>query len=581
MNQNSCALDQAIELVEQNEDTIAAIVENIQLYRLVDCVTLYGNLQKNLVALGKELDNYPPSDIDLFKEIDNFPDELMRKDILQELQSFNDTNVYCPSLIIPSSCRECAKKKIPKEECRLVSKHVSPSHTFSKTEQNSFLQVADMLSKIDRSHKMDELNGTQKRIHKKWTDFERFTVLVAIYVFKQDKVVSNLVNILENRSSEMVRSHMKHLDKHVIENAERGMLPPAPLGWQAHSSLFKRYNKLVNRKPTSDKDSVNASSWLSPAPKSFENNFGIAIQDTILENNINDGDDDDDIPERSSPSPQKLIENTDPHSLYYNTIVPDNVPPFAVPAYTRHNYIMDIFVRNFASLQAQFTENRKQFEEVLKEKDIMTDFETLHGKGKENVASNQPNGVPSMVSAGVPITSATRPQVPVMTTVSSINNNSSNINNNNISKIIIINNSNNDDDKFNKYDTNDNKNNNNDNNNKGSTKKKKDRVSTKKQSEDKFPSNNISVNKTNQAFNNNDDNKNNNNNKSKSNSKKRKSKVDDVNTNTVVTPVSSIQTERRLIHTDFSHGITIIIFLLFLYYYFFIITIISIIIRRL
>ena len=536
-----------------------------------------------MIALGKELDNYPPSDIELFKEIEKFPDELMRKNILQELQSFNDTNVYCPTFIIPSSCRECAKKKVSKEECRLVSKHVSPSHTFSKAEQNSFLQVADMLSKIDRSHKMDELNGTQKRIHKKWTDFEKFTVLVANYVFKPDKVVSNLVKILENRSSEMVRSHMKYLDRSVIENAEKGILPPAPLGWQAHSSLFRRYNKLMNKK-TSDRDSVNVFSLLSPTPKSFENNFGISIQDTIFENNIIDVDDDgdNDVLERSNSSPQKSIENTDPHSLYYKTIVPDNVPPFAVPAYTRHNYIMDIFVRNFASLQTQFTESRKQFEEFLKEKDIMTDYET--GKGKENVAINQPNPntFPPMAPAGVPIASTDRLHIPVMTSVSNIDTNNNNYNNNNINNninnnkrndnnlsdnIIIINSSSNNNTTTNTNTTtttttnNNNNNNNNNNSEKNSTKKKKDRVSTKKQGDDKATSTNS--NNAGQATNSNS------NNKTKVNTKKRKPKVDDTNTNTntLVTPVSSIQTERRLLDSEFSHGIHYYYYYYYYYYH--------------
>ena len=231
---------------------------------------------------GKELDNYPPSDIDLSKEIEHFPDELMRKDILQELQVFTETNVHCPSHIIPPSCRECAKKNISKGECRLIYKHISPSHAFSKSEQNSFLQVSDLLSKIDRSNKMDELSGTHKRTHKKWTDFDKYTVLVAVYSFKPDKVVSNLVEILEGRrTTEMVRSHIKHIDRRIMENAEKGQLPPAPLGWTPHSSFAAKYFKLMNKK--NDKDSLNVYSLLSPTPTSFENNIGIAVEGTVVE----------------------------------------------------------------------------------------------------------------------------------------------------------------------------------------------------------------------------------------------------------------------------------------------------------
>ena len=45
-------LEGAQEVLEQNEDTIAATVENIQLLRLDQAITLYGSLQKNLISLG-------------------------------------------------------------------------------------------------------------------------------------------------------------------------------------------------------------------------------------------------------------------------------------------------------------------------------------------------------------------------------------------------------------------------------------------------------------------------------------------------------------------------------------------------
>jgi hypothetical protein len=39
-------------ILEHNEDILAAIVENLQLGRMEDCISHYSILQSNLVALG-------------------------------------------------------------------------------------------------------------------------------------------------------------------------------------------------------------------------------------------------------------------------------------------------------------------------------------------------------------------------------------------------------------------------------------------------------------------------------------------------------------------------------------------------
>ncbi len=74
------ALLRSQQLLEQNEDTIAACVENLQLGRLDECIKHYIILKNNLISMAIELDKYPTGeDIDPFQELLSFPDEIMRK----------------------------------------------------------------------------------------------------------------------------------------------------------------------------------------------------------------------------------------------------------------------------------------------------------------------------------------------------------------------------------------------------------------------------------------------------------------------------------------------------------------------
>ena len=50
------------QLLEINEDLIAACLENLQIGRLDECIKHYSLLQNNLIALGIEIDNYPLGD---------------------------------------------------------------------------------------------------------------------------------------------------------------------------------------------------------------------------------------------------------------------------------------------------------------------------------------------------------------------------------------------------------------------------------------------------------------------------------------------------------------------------------------
>jgi SSXT protein (N-terminal region) len=97
-------------LLELNEDIIAAIVENLQLGRLEDCVSFYSILQKNLVSLGNELDNYPPGDTDPYEDVLSFPDEIMKKDVLDDLLPHDSRVLPKPPPAPP--CWRCASMNV-------------------------------------------------------------------------------------------------------------------------------------------------------------------------------------------------------------------------------------------------------------------------------------------------------------------------------------------------------------------------------------------------------------------------------------------------------------------------------------
>lgn len=99
------------QLLEQNEDLIAATVENLQLGRLDDCMQLYSILQKNLLVLSEELDNYPIDDSSNSSEmIRKFPDQIVRRDVLEEymLQGAKESS----TMPIPAACQACAEQGV-------------------------------------------------------------------------------------------------------------------------------------------------------------------------------------------------------------------------------------------------------------------------------------------------------------------------------------------------------------------------------------------------------------------------------------------------------------------------------------
>ena len=56
-------------MLEHNEDIVAAVVENIQIHRLDDCIRHYNILHNNLMTICTELDKYPPGVADLYSDI--------------------------------------------------------------------------------------------------------------------------------------------------------------------------------------------------------------------------------------------------------------------------------------------------------------------------------------------------------------------------------------------------------------------------------------------------------------------------------------------------------------------------------
>jgi hypothetical protein len=97
-------------LLGQNEDTIAAIVENLQLGRLDDCMQQYKVLHHNLVSLAHELDNIPTEDSDAYQFIDGFPDEIMRLDPLDDLLPLEEKNL--PKLPLIPPCPRCHQLQV-------------------------------------------------------------------------------------------------------------------------------------------------------------------------------------------------------------------------------------------------------------------------------------------------------------------------------------------------------------------------------------------------------------------------------------------------------------------------------------
>lgn len=242
------ALLQSQQIIEQNEDIIAAIVENLQLGRLDDCVKHYTTLQTNLVSLALELDNYPPSGTDPYAAVDEFPDEIIRKDILDDFIPHGQSKV--PKSALPAACIECMNHGISAEQCRIQLSHVGLSHTFTINEREQFLKVAFLMSEQHKQMETDSLTGIKYdnksiRKNKKWSKEENYTIFFLLG--KLGRIESSIIaDVIGDRSEESVRCHIKHLAKHrkiEIDAALKGNLPPPPLGYLPPSKIAHLFSQ--------------------------------------------------------------------------------------------------------------------------------------------------------------------------------------------------------------------------------------------------------------------------------------------------------------------------------------------------
>ena len=70
----------------------------------------YAILQANLVSLATELDNFPAEEQDPYSKLNIFPDELMRKDVLEDLRPPGYRTA--PDAPIVPSCMDCASSGV-------------------------------------------------------------------------------------------------------------------------------------------------------------------------------------------------------------------------------------------------------------------------------------------------------------------------------------------------------------------------------------------------------------------------------------------------------------------------------------
>lgn len=80
-------------------------MENLQLGRLNDCMQHYAILQANLVALATELDNFPAEEFDPYAKLNIFPDDILRKDVLEDLRPPGYRTLPSPPIV--PACYEC------------------------------------------------------------------------------------------------------------------------------------------------------------------------------------------------------------------------------------------------------------------------------------------------------------------------------------------------------------------------------------------------------------------------------------------------------------------------------------------
>eukprot|EP00602_Paraphysomonas_sp_CaronLab_P002989 CAMPEP_0185030188 /NCGR_PEP_ID=MMETSP1103-20130426/16981_1 /TAXON_ID=36769 /ORGANISM="Paraphysomonas bandaiensis, Strain Caron Lab Isolate" /LENGTH=610 /DNA_ID=CAMNT_0027565201 /DNA_START=85 /DNA_END=1917 /DNA_ORIENTATION=+ len=311
----------AQQLLEQNEDVVAAIVENMQLGRMEDSIHHFSVLHKNLVSMSLALDNFPSGGLKPYEEIGKFPDEIMRKDILDEFRPLGQTPLPTPPLVPP--CAPCAEQNYSAHTCRIELGHVEPSSTFTVMECQEFLKVSQLLEMRMRPPKQDDAVGSTsgggmkqlagcaaastkaetssgvnqfgdhkremefklssaalgrptKRNYRMWTPSERYTILLGIATYGGTKGpnMGKIKNLLHNRSECQLRSYIsKNISSRDMAAALKGDLPPAPANYILPKALANEASSLCasHRVPTFD-DGMPSSA--TPATSQLEPKHG-------------------------------------------------------------------------------------------------------------------------------------------------------------------------------------------------------------------------------------------------------------------------------------------------------------------
>jgi hypothetical protein len=213
--------------LEQNEDIIAAVVENMQLGRMEDCIQHFSILHKNIISLALALDNFPAGEHSRlpYHDIYKFPDEIMRKDILDERRPLGETKL--PQAPLIPACVECNNKKFTAHKCRIELGHIEPSSAFSSLEVQEFLKVAQL---IEFRGKTEEEPVKAKRVYRMWTPFERFTVFLGVSKYGMKGAnLQKILNMLPGRNEGQLRSYIsKNISDDEIAAALHGVIPPVP-----------------------------------------------------------------------------------------------------------------------------------------------------------------------------------------------------------------------------------------------------------------------------------------------------------------------------------------------------------------
>jgi hypothetical protein len=218
-------------VLEQNEDLIAAVVENMQLGRLSDCFTHFSTLQQNLLSLARELDDYPVvGNFDPFESIGEYPDEIMRKDVLDDLRPREQIPISTRTEMAPS-CVQCRRLGHDSVKCRVELQHVAPPHTITAEENDALNRVALVLfaqhsSNPSASSDAGGVSVLVKRVHRRWTPHERHSILLAISVYGHQTTPKSLAPSAIAHTARWLITSSRRLAPTFCATPQREWFPP-------------------------------------------------------------------------------------------------------------------------------------------------------------------------------------------------------------------------------------------------------------------------------------------------------------------------------------------------------------------